>query len=444
MSGARTCIESHPVDERGLLIEASAGENDETIYKKYRYEKAELGLESNETISAIYIGSSGFLGDPKKCFMFIKTYTRTLQEGTSTYDYKYYLHLYTYHLNDNGVIGKEYNGARYEIQRYKEEIPYDYVIVFSNTDPSTFFLIRAFYITYTASVSYYTGIRKCHVSYIADVEGNLNIHYVLGTEVRYSGSSTGLKDLNITLDDHYIYCCSAGWSSNAGFVVELDENLNPISSSFSQTLDSGNGILTNTDQKLTCTPQKNFYLYSKSNESWVLNKQISFSYTQDSVQNQWIQGNMIITPDNSRVILLTSERSGSGNNYRKNTTLRVAVFSVNDILNANSGDVINPVQYSSLTFNGREFQTTSNLFNIVTNLDGTIIFVYANSSGASYNAQMWTLSVENSQQLLGVRYKNQFFRSMESGMLSATVADVTNGKTFIGYDGTVQTGTLTQ
>lgn len=439
-------IESHPVNENGLIIEASAGANNETIYKKYRYSKAELGLDDNEYVSAIYIGSPGFLGYSTKCLMFIKTYTKTLRENTtSTYDYKYYLHLYTYHLNDNGVIGKEYNVARYEIQNYKEEIPYSDAAVFSNTDPSTFFLIRSYYISYISSVSYYVGIRKCHVSYIADIEGNLNVNYVLGTEIKCSSSSTcGLNGLNITPDDHYIYSCSAGWSSNVGFVVELDQNLTPISSSFSQASNSGNGILTNTNQKLTCTQQRDFSLYSKSNGSWILDKTISFSYTQDSTQNQYFQGNILITPDNSRVIAITSERIGSNNNdYRKNSTLRVAVFNVSDILNANNGDVINPVQYSNLTFNGREVETTSNLFNIVTNSDGTIIYIYANSSGSNYNAQMWTLSGENSQELLGVRYKNQFFRSVKSQVLSATTSDVANGKTFIGYDGTVQTGTLT-
>jgi hypothetical protein len=211
-------------------------------------------------------------------------------------------------------------------------------------------------------------------------------------------------------------------------------------------------ILTNTNQLLCCGAQRNLYLYNNSNGSWILNKTISFEYPQDITQNQYVQENILITPDNSRVILMTSERSGDS---RKNSTLRVAVINIDDILNANDGDVINPTQYSNLVFNEHNYTTSNNIFEIVTNSDGTIIFVYNNSSIAHlasvsagfgyalyYNAQLWTLSVENSQQLLGIRYKNQFFRNTNSQLLSATASDVASGKTFIGYDGTVQTGTL--
>lgn len=435
-------IESHPVNKNGLIIEATAGENNETIYKKYRYSRTELGLNDDEIVSGIVIGSPGFLGYSTKCLMFIKTYTRTLRENTtSTYDYKYYLHLYTYHLNDNGVIGKEYNAARYEIQGYKEEIPYSYAIVFSNTQPATFFLLRYYY----DSGYSYLYIRKCSVSYIADTSGNLNISYVLGAEIRFSSGDVGFKGLNITLDDKYIYSCSSGDSYGYGFVISLDDFLTPINIRSVTTSGSGNGcgILENTNQLLICYAPRFFALYDYSNGSWVLNKTISFNYVQDSTQNQYIQGNMLITPDGNKVVLLTSERSGSGNiAYRKNSTLRLAIFNINDILNANDGDVIYPAQYSNLIYNGQNIITTDNLFDIVTNSDGTIIFISVNSYGTSYKAQMWTLSVENSNELIGVRYKNQFFRSTKPQLLSATASDVASGKTFIGYDGSVQTGTL--
>ncbi len=223
------CIESHPVNENGLFIEASAGENNETIYKKYRYTKEELGISDDEFVSEIKIGTPGFLGYSTKCLLFIKTYTRTLREGTYTYDYKYYLHLYTYHLNDNGVIGKEYNGARYDIQKYKEKIPNDYKILCSNTDPSTFFLLRYAYYSFD---DHWLYIKKCFVNYIADTQGNLNVNYVLGTEIRFNTSSCGFKGLNITPDDKYIYSSSGGWSSDTGFVITLDSNLNPINCFF--------------------------------------------------------------------------------------------------------------------------------------------------------------------------------------------------------------------
>ncbi len=217
-------------------------------------------------------------------------------------------------------------------------------------------------------------------------------------------------------------------------------------------LESGCSILTNTNQLLCCGAKRYLYLYNNSNGSWTLNKTISFDYAQDSSQTHYVQESMLISPDCNKVILLTSERNGD---YRKYSTLRVAVFSVNDILNASDGDVINPIQYSNLVFNKQDYTTTSNIFEIITNSDGTIIFIKNNSSvwysytasagsiyGLDYDTQMWTLSTENSNELIGIRYKNQFFLSTKPQLLSAAASDVANGKTFIGYDGTVQTGTL--
>lgn len=432
-------IESHPVNKNGLIIEATAGENNETIYKKYRYSKAELGLNDDEIISSIVIGSPGFLGYSTKCLMFIKTYAKKLRENTtSTYDYKYYLHLYTYHLNDNGVIGKEYNAARYEIQNYKEEIPYDYNIVFSNTQPATFFLLRYYY------DNSYLCIRKCSVSYIADISGNLNISYILGAEIRFGSGDVGFNDLNTSLNDTYIYCsCSGGFAGSEGWIITLDNELNPIK--LYRMSNSGCEILEINNQLLKCSETgRTFELYNKSNDSWNVSKSVSYSYLQDNSQKQYSLGTILITPDCKKVIILTSERDNesSYSYWRKYSTLRVAVFNIDDILNANDGDTIFPSQYQNLIFNGQNFTTTSNLFNIVANSDGTIIFIFANSNGSSYKAQMWTLSVENSNELIGIRYKNQFFRSTKPQLLSATASDVTIGKTFIGYDGSVQTGTV--
>ncbi len=438
-------IESHRVNSSGLIIDASSGEGEGIVYKKYRYTKTELGLEDDEFVSSISIGAPGFLGYSTRCLLIIQTYTRTLQENSS-YSYKYYLHVYTYHLNDNGVIGKEYNNSNYEVQGYREEITYAYNIVFSNTQPSVFFLLR----TYYNNSTYYLYIRKCYVSYIADTNGNLTINFVFGTEVRYRSGASGFNGFDITLDDHYIYCCSGGWSVDDGFIITLDANLNPTSCFYNER---GCGILTDTNQLLCCRAPRFFRLYNYSSGEWVLNKTISFNYQQDNTQYQQFQGNILITPDNSRVIAITSERHGGSDAYRTNTTLRVAVFNVSDILNANDGDVINPVQSSNLIFNGQNLTTVANLLNIRCNSNGSIIYLFSNSSvdfyfGTSlyyqknYNAQMWTLETDTSQKLVGIRYKGQYFRNSQPQLLSATASDVASGKTFIGYNGIEETGTL--
>lgn len=48
----------------------------------------------------------------------------------------------------------------------------------------------------------------------------------------------------------------------------------------------------------------------------------------------------------------------------------------------------------------------------------------------------------DTENLLGIEYKGQFFTQMKSGVLSATPADVKKGLSFIGNNGTIETGTL--
>ena len=429
-------IESHPVNKNGLIIEASADENNETIYKKYRYTRAELNIDDDEYVIDIKIGSPGFLKYSTRCLLLIATSKKIVQSENVSYEY--YYHLYTYHLNDNGVIGKECNGSKFEIQGYKEKIStIGRAIVFSNTNPTVFFRI--------IKNSNYISISKSEVNYIANTDGSLNVKFILGTfkEFVTDYGDAGFKDTDITTDDKYIFSSASDSSSEAnGFVIELDNNLIPIKCykpNGGNLANSGCGIVEDTEQLLVWE-NSSFKLYDKTISWWNLNKTIKFGYKDSS--SHYAQGNMIITTDQSKVILVTSERVGSGD-YRNNKTLRLAVFNMDDILNANNNDSVMPIQYFNLIFNGQNFSTTKDLFEIKSNSDGTVIFIYVNSNNSEYKAQLWTLWAESNNQLLGIRYKNQFFRSIKPQLLSAIASDVASGKTFIGYDGSVQTGTLT-
>ena len=97
-------IESHIVTDEGLQIQGSNSDTEGIIYKKYRYTKEELGLGENEVVKEIALGAAGVLSQSKDCLLMIRTTDSVTTSGTT----KYYLHFYTYHLNDNGVIGKAY------------------------------------------------------------------------------------------------------------------------------------------------------------------------------------------------------------------------------------------------------------------------------------------------------------------------------------------------
>ena len=92
-------IYSMPVGQDGVYIMTSTSMGGETSYKKYRYTEQELFGDVEGSIIDISIGNGGVDGDPKKCYLYI----------IRKEDDEYYLYVKTYHLRENGVIGKEYS-----------------------------------------------------------------------------------------------------------------------------------------------------------------------------------------------------------------------------------------------------------------------------------------------------------------------------------------------
>ena len=109
-----TYIESNLITSKGLVVQASAGENNTITYKKYRYTYEELGLESTEKIKCATLGFPGLDNNPKKCLLLIVT---------TGYDANIKIHFYTYHLCENGQIGKMYENESNVIFNYIYNIP---------------------------------------------------------------------------------------------------------------------------------------------------------------------------------------------------------------------------------------------------------------------------------------------------------------------------------
>ena len=483
------CLESHYIDETGLTLQASAGNNNETIYKKWRYTKEELGIDEGEKIVEIKMGTPGFLGYSTRCLLYVMTRKDEPSSSQySSYRYTYYLYIYTYHLNDNGVIGQEYADSRFEIQHFKIQLPHvggiskpwldpnmRYHIFCPNNSPTKFLLINDSANNSMVSYAHLLCIRNAEVIYQVNTDGTLNISLDLGTEIkrRISNSSSigpAIERGVFSSDDKYLMCDSSDsmWSSGSGTVVSLDENLNYLNIFFENTalpnysggisssaLTSACVIIENTNQLLSCTAQGAFRLYDNTNNNWNLNKTVLFQFNENT---QYFQGTMLISPDNSKLIILSSERKNNNCYTQVLSTLKVNVFRIMDILNANEGDTIYPFQSTSLLSDNPNLDPVTNIFTLITNTDGTILYLYNNSpitrgsisgSGKSLKyytlerlPQLWTFKITNSESLIGIRYNNQFFRTVKPQLLSANSRNVAVGKTFIGYDGTVQTGTL--
>lgn len=448
LSSTETYIESYQVTENGLVINASAGENNETIYKKYRYTKAELGISNDEDILDIKFGAPGFLGYSTKCLLLIKTCKSSSQ--------KYFLHFYTYHLNDNGVIGKEYNGENYAIQNYQVEYTdietigsiYNYAdklegIIFSNNDPTVFLSIRDY-----DDMGMYPKIYGRKITIIPILNnGQVELNISFGAEILiWSGSGTqmhsSISKLSITQDDKYITSGAHDYNEY-GIILELDNNLYFKTASFVAYSSSSSAYMVTTiSNQAIYLSSEEFNLYNKNQlGNWEYSKTVNFSLE----ANQRIMGTALITPDNSRVIFLTSERADSSSSSIVYNSIHVYIFSLSDIINSNNGDVITPIQHSLLS-STNSYSSFGNGLNvkIASNGSGSMLYIYHDSSDYEHQvAEIWALKVSiDENNLIGLRYKNKFFRSTLSGLLSATASDVSIGKTFIGYDGTVQTGTL--
>lgn len=132
-------IESYAINSIGLYIQQSASLSGEVTTKKYRYTKEELDIDSNETIQDIAFGCPGLLGSSTKCLLIILT----IKQSADTGNYNLIAHLYTYHLSENGVIGKEYdNETVVEITQSIDIVNSGYhKIATANLDSNRFFVL---------------------------------------------------------------------------------------------------------------------------------------------------------------------------------------------------------------------------------------------------------------------------------------------------------------
>lgn len=170
-------------------------------------------------------------------------------------DSKFYLHFYTFHLLENGVIGKEYTDERYIVQDYKEDISnisyLDSVsggdrlgaIVFSNTNPLAFFGVR----TYIDSrYDSYLYARYATLTPTLDETNNkVSLNIFFANETKVSTNTAGYYNasrIRISDDDKFI-TISRAWAGGGrtyyGTFLELSDRLYPKVKSHRNTTDQG-------------------------------------------------------------------------------------------------------------------------------------------------------------------------------------------------------------
>ncbi|MBR0428238.1 MAG: hypothetical protein IJK18_08595 [Clostridia bacterium] len=424
------CIESHQVTNAGLIINASAGTFGETIYKKYRYTKEELGISDEEEINLIKLSASGFLGYSTRCLLLIRTYVQSTG--------KYYFHIYSYHLNDNGVIGREYNEERFPISYNKIENNSQIDnIVFSNRDANTFFSFRLY--SNSGGYTYYLAIRKYTIVPTINSSDMVVINIGGGVEQTVITTSTvpGSANIKITSNDKYILT-NADSDVQSACLIELDNNLNVLYGICFEDKGSSAIMDEENNKVILLRRSRGIWIYSKNSSNvWSKTNSISFKYSDELLYLS--VGRLTISSDFKKIYFITTL---SGNTYINASNIRLNILNVEDIYNLND-DTIVINNYEQLQSNnyGKSFPWT--IVNFITSSNGRVQ-LYINN-GLSFSiilAELWSIISNEDKRIIGIIYKNSFFRKSESGVLSAATNDVASGKTFIGYDGTVQTGTL--
>ena len=405
-------IDSFLVTEHGLTIQSSTGTNSDRVIKKYRYTKAELGL-GNETIQNIALGSPGLGGSNSLCLLIIQTSTK--------------LHLYTYHLYDNGVIGRESNNDSYYLDNFEiEKSNFSATLYAANTDPTIFFSVSTGYGIYLAR--HYFSIR---VKAGGECEAVLTSN---STRIGSSGDwqTTVSNTLYVAPDDSYIWLSRRGGEYEG--IVLLDEHLyvkngeiiSRTGMSYYET-----GLIEPTTKKVIRCRAGNtrpfytsgygiiFDVYSISTDNntitFTLEKTINSIFDTDN--NKIAIGHMVFSADYSKLIVLAATRtdyhwgSSSSDFYAKQ--LGIAIYNVSDILdvNATDGAEISPVQideYGNLPPSSVSNKTTYDWHIFGTSIGDQVLIT---TPGSSSNPGLVVMKAQNNtSDVIGVRYKGVFYR----------------------------------
>ena len=210
LSGNERVIESFPVSENGIYIMADIT-TEGVKYRKYRYTLEELGISSDEVIRDIALGCAGLFGRPNNCLLIIVTTLHT--------------HFYTYHLSDNGQIGRVYETETDVIENFVTDaidgFPYLYT---SNQVPHIFYTVRN--IVHTGDYTYYFA--KNTLTRLA------NSGFYLSKEESSFGRTDFVQlcrqnfGTYITQDDRFIVGTPGGFTSYPGFIAQINNENNNI------------------------------------------------------------------------------------------------------------------------------------------------------------------------------------------------------------------------
>ena len=426
-------LQSFQVGDEGLIYHQSSSST-EIVIKKYLYTFEELGLDNNCSVSDIAFGAAGYAGKSTQCILAI----------LFSKDDKKYVRLLTYHLEENGVIGKMSDYSTDNIEQ-TIELPNTYFsyICGCKTNPYDFFIA---YLK-TGMLEYPKfGLTRFNIASVKGNDDNYNITYYNGDIVEDRGLNWYISRIQNTDDGKYVI----------GIMRSVSASSTSVSISTGQTILYYTG--NNTPSKLQkigsnsqCSeliiPSKNmmieFLVTNKRVECSIMHMSfetdhlftsgIGSAIIEPTIDCDYVVGEPYITKDESKIMITLGKKHGATSTILDDP--RIYVIDLEELLlSMNTSTAIKPEQiyYYPNSFN---FGVSSYICAGTT--DGTRVIICQDTT------KMTILSKpKDNENLIGIYYKNKFFSSVEANKLSAQTSDVRKDKTFIGYNGVPETGTM--
>ena len=422
----QTYVESYAINDEGIYIQGDINGSGETTYKKYRYSYADLGLSADEEIQDLELTAPGFMGYADRCLLIIAT--RQMIESPSTMNFN--LHIYTYNLTENGVIGKMYD-AQKDVINHVETL-----YTSTSRDDSAIMRIASFNLKSNkiyAIKGIYGGIGNNSSYSLYDITFyNMTGGFIV-TSTRNTYSDTSARsntpkkgDFIISSDDKY--ASFVNLSEGGGYrtpIIYIDVDDTPR---LGRTIRGNDGGTINVKGTNFILQYENsgIYVYTielDSNDNLIMTfiKTIYLDY------RNMIISSLVITDDNKVIIL-----QGNDTNYVFSDYFTYKIFELEDILNAEDETTAKNI------YN----RVTNKEFNLITN-NPTKLLGYDDYRYADGDMQLSSLELEaDLTNVIGLKYKGDYFYRQDPHILTAGQPDVRAGKTFIGWMGTQEVGTM--
>ena len=156
-------------------------------------------------------------------------------------------------------------------------------------------------------------------------------------------------------------------------------------------------------------------------------------------------------PDNARYFALTGDGKRLILPIRENTSnshynLQFYIIDAESLINAYENNNTQTVMPYLQKYVYGDVYKSSYIRNIYTNESGTIVLCPVANDGIGYSTSSYGIvgmtKAMDTENIIAIKYKNEYFSKVQPQTLSAGGPDVRAGKTFIGWQGYPETGTM--